>query len=240
VTGLLVSVRSASEADSALSGGATIIDVKEPGRGSLGAADPEVWAAVIRQVGRQAPVSVALGELHQLQGVDPKQFAGAAFVKVGLAGSDSRGDWRDAWASLRRALPEETELVGVIYADWLAAAAPHPSQIIDAAEHLSLRTILIDTFQKSGGTLFDLTSKAELDAWCQEIRRRIGGLVLAGSLTSDAIGRALELRPDLIAVRGAASGGNRTATISRERVAALVELLRTTPPASVAWRGCAT
>ncbi len=42
MTRLLVSVRSAAEAEIALSAGADLIDVKEPSRGSLGAADPAV------------------------------------------------------------------------------------------------------------------------------------------------------------------------------------------------------
>ena len=36
MTGLLVSVRDAAEAEAALRGGATLIDVKEPRHGSLG------------------------------------------------------------------------------------------------------------------------------------------------------------------------------------------------------------
>ena len=41
---LLVSVRSAEEAASALEGGAALIDIKEPVRGSLGRADANVIA----------------------------------------------------------------------------------------------------------------------------------------------------------------------------------------------------
>jgi len=239
VTGLLVSVRSPLEANAALRGGAAVIDVKEPLRGSLGAADSDVWRAVIGQIGRVLPVSVALGELHQRDGIDLKSLAGAAFVKVGLAGCQSRADWCDAWASLRGGLPSDVALVGVIYADWAAAGAPHPLQIIDAAERMSIRTILIDTFHKNGATLFDRASEAELIEWCEAIRRRIGGLVLAGSLTAATIGRALELGPDLIAVRGAACDGDRAGTISSRRVADLAEFLRSITPVSTAWRGCA-
>ena len=36
MTGLLVSVRSAEEAEIALAGGANLIDIKEPSRGALG------------------------------------------------------------------------------------------------------------------------------------------------------------------------------------------------------------
>ncbi len=44
--GLLVSVRDESEAREALAGGATIVDVKEPGRGPLGAAAGDVTARI--------------------------------------------------------------------------------------------------------------------------------------------------------------------------------------------------
>jgi uncharacterized protein (UPF0264 family) len=63
--GLLVSVRSAAEAEAALAGGAGLIDVQEPGRGSLGRADAETVAAVLRAVAGRRPVSAALGELTE-------------------------------------------------------------------------------------------------------------------------------------------------------------------------------
>ncbi len=46
MSSLLVSVRSADEALSALKGGAAVIDVKDPDRGPLGLASPEVWDEV--------------------------------------------------------------------------------------------------------------------------------------------------------------------------------------------------
>ena len=52
-TGLLVSVRSADEADAALAGGADLIDCKEPARGPLGVAEPEVVAAILDRVAGQ-------------------------------------------------------------------------------------------------------------------------------------------------------------------------------------------
>ena len=49
MTRLLVSVRSVEEAEAALAGGADLIDVKEPTRGSLGRADDAVIAAILRR-----------------------------------------------------------------------------------------------------------------------------------------------------------------------------------------------
>jgi len=61
---LLVSVRDAAEARAALVGGADLIDVKEPSRGSLGRAEADTIAAVAHAVGGRTPVSAALGELR--------------------------------------------------------------------------------------------------------------------------------------------------------------------------------
>src|SRR5256885_16611977 len=61
--GLLVSVRSAGEAEAAIAGGADLIDVKEPAYGSLGRAKDETIAAgggrvARRRAGRAGPRGV--------------------------------------------------------------------------------------------------------------------------------------------------------------------------------------
>jgi hypothetical protein len=65
MSGLLVSVRNAAEAEEALAGGADIIDVKEPSRGPLGRADAQNARDVIQTVSGRRLVSVALGELAE-------------------------------------------------------------------------------------------------------------------------------------------------------------------------------
>ena len=80
---LLVSVRSAGEARSALAGGADLIDVKEPSRGPLGAADPAVIRDVIAAVDGRVPVSAAFGEWLAWAG--KKAPRGLHYAKWGLA-----------------------------------------------------------------------------------------------------------------------------------------------------------
>jgi uncharacterized protein (UPF0264 family) len=63
MTRLLVSVRDAAEARAVLDAGAHLIDVKEPRRGSLGAADGRQVADVLNTVAGRVPVSAAMGEL---------------------------------------------------------------------------------------------------------------------------------------------------------------------------------
>src|SRR5947208_3448859 len=101
MTDLLVSVRSVAEAETVLGAGAALIDVKEPARGSLGRADDETVAAIVRRVTGRRLVSAALGEL--LDGSSLPSLEGLQFVKWGLAGCAQR-DWQDALLRARSAL----------------------------------------------------------------------------------------------------------------------------------------
>ena len=97
---LLVSVRSADEARTALAGGASIIDVKEPDHGSPGQAPWSVWRDVHTVVSTAAAISVALGELPDWLGprcpIPPSQaWAGISFCKLGLAETDV--NWQKTW-----------------------------------------------------------------------------------------------------------------------------------------------
>ena len=219
--GLLVSVRSAHEARDAYLGGASVIDVKEPSRGPLGAADPAIWQQVRHAISQETRVSVALGELRDWKNVPPPPgdtFAGIAFRKIGLAGSGPH--WKQDWANLRSNWGGKTPWIAVIYADWQIAHSPPPDAIIETAVEASCAGVLIDTWDKSRGPIvFNRT-------WIERIRRirKSGGLVaIAGRLDCAAIARIGALNPDLFAVRSAAcSVGDRLRSIDRNRVAQLV------------------
>src|ERR1700678_3944537 len=85
---LLVSVRAVEEAAAALAGGADLIDVKEPNRGSLGRADDAVIAAVVAIVAGRRPVSAAMGELRDRG--PPFPGPELAYQKWGLSGCGGR------------------------------------------------------------------------------------------------------------------------------------------------------
>ncbi len=223
---LLISVRSAAEASDALAGGADWIDVKEPHRGSLGAADASEIAAVIAAVAGRTPVSAALGELLEtdLDALAVRIRAlptGLSHVKLGLAGCIHQTDWQNRWRAVKQQLPQHIDLVAVVYADHERAEAPTPHEIIDAAIELGCRWLLIDTFCKDRGGLFDIWPDETLQSFARDVRARGLQLALAGGLKQSSIAQALNLRSDVLAFRGAACGGSRESSISRARVSRL-------------------
>jgi len=232
MTRLLVSVRSAEEAADAVSAGADLIDVKEPNAGSLGAATPEVVAAVMEAVAGRRPTSIALGELNE--GIaDWSAFAERLapdrlpqFVKFGLAGCSARPGMPRRWRAALATLPAAVSPVAVLYADWSTAGSPTRNSVLRYAQRLHCRALLVDTFDKRGPGLLGLWSEAAL-ARCVAMARSAGLLVvLGGQVTAEDFDRLLPLSPDFIAVRGAVCRGDRSGRLDPDRVAELCERLQ--------------
>jgi uncharacterized protein (UPF0264 family) len=230
-TGLLVSVRSAEEAASALAGGAHVIDIKEPDRGALGAADPQVWRDVLEIVPARIPVSAALGELigddASATAAQPlaAQTAGLAFAKIGLAGATKVADWPGLWQQSLAALPRSVIPVAVAYADWQTAQAPPPEEVIDRGAKNACGFVLFDTFCKSRGHLFDHLPRAALARLTHRAERLKMKVVLAGSLSLPLMRCVLGLAPAFVAVRGAVCRDSRRGQIVPQKVRELVNAL---------------
>jgi hypothetical protein len=223
---LLVSVRNAEEARAALAGGADWIDVKEPARGALGAAEPDVVCKVLAAVDGRCPVSAALGELVDLSPSQPNKLpAMISHAKIGLARCEGISDWPRRWRQAGR-LHAPAAPVAVVYADWRAAGAPAPWEVLKEAHAVGCKTVLIDTYFKRGESLFDAWPAPQLGEFCQSVREFRSRLVLAGSLAAESIPRAVALAPDLVAVRGAACRAGRQSPICEQRVRALADALR--------------
>ncbi|MBX3413149.1 MAG: (5-formylfuran-3-yl)methyl phosphate synthase [Pirellulales bacterium] len=234
MTRLLVSVRDAHEALAALDGNADLIDVKEPHRGALGAADADTIQSVVRAIDGRVPTSAALGELTELASDElgsqrPSALFHTAtdFAKVGLAGCERHGDWPQRWRASLAQLPPETQRVAVVYADWQSCGAPEPFTVLRHAVELECRAILVDTFDKSRGGLVDLWTPTELARYLAAIRAERMLAVIGGSLTASTIPSVAALRPDYIALRGAACRGDRTGTIDATLVRQLANLVTT-------------
>jgi uncharacterized protein (UPF0264 family) len=230
MTQLLVSVRNAAEAALAAQAGADVIDVKEPARGPLGAADARVIAAVLDTVAGRIPVSAALGELQDWQGDIPASIATRLrFIKFGLAGCGADAHWcerlRAAWADFADASGAPSpSLVAVVYADWEIAKAPPPAEVLASAARLNATAVLVDTFDKQGLSLPRLWTADALRGFVDEAQASGLLVALAGGLTLQTLPLAMAAGPDLIGVRGAAcSAGCRGGAVEPARVRQLVE-----------------
>lgn len=227
MTRLLVSVRSAEEAEIALAGGADVIDIKEPRRGALGPADPVVWREIQLVVKAQAITSAALGELlHDPVGRLACQTYGFAFAKIGLADCRSHDDWKLTWDRAVSALPRGVYPVPVAYADHARARSPRIEEVFELAQTSSARLLLIDTFDKRAGRLLDYLPLDFLTTLLDQAAARDVQVALAGSLQLNDIEKLLPLAPAYIGVRGAACCDGRDGLIDLARVKSLAIRIR--------------
>jgi uncharacterized protein (UPF0264 family) len=209
---LLVSVRSPQEAEAALEGGAHVIDVKEPLRGSLGRASDSTIAAVLARVAGRRPVSAALGELANEAEAVPYPGRGLAFVKWGLFGM-SEGDWRGVLAQAVRRVAQadlQCQVVAVAYADWQWAGAPAVEEVAAFACSRPGSVLLVDTFQKAARpqtgaspTLLDVMPLGRVVRLCGLCREAGVRVALAGSLQARQVEELKAAGPDWFALRGA-------------------------------------
>lgn len=223
---LLISVRDRQEAKLALRAGVDLIDIKEPRAGSLGAASPSTIREVFSCAGDRVPLSVALGEL-----MDPRPLVGlpagtSCYVKLGLAGCSKDRDWHLHWRERIEQLPSGVRPVAVVYADWRAAGAPPPGEVLEHVQPLGCRAVLVDTFGKSRGNLLMHWSLEQIADFVTRVHRLSLPAVVAGSLQASLTREVVCLGADCIAFRGAACRGGRSGPLDQDLLVQLVQSVR--------------
>lgn len=106
---LLVSVRNVAEAESALTGGCDVLDIKEPERGALGMAEGAVIAAIAdcaRAFNPGLPVSAALGDAAEWEAENsvPPLLGGIDYFKLGTASLRTGTGWAARFAAVQHRL----------------------------------------------------------------------------------------------------------------------------------------
>jgi uncharacterized protein (UPF0264 family) len=212
---LLVSVRSAAEAEQALAGGAALIDVKEPSLGPMGRADDFVVEDVLQTVAGRRPVSAALGELRTSGDLTtlPRELS---YVKFGLARCAAWRHWESAVQMLCLgflAVGRSARIILAAYADSEKAKSPPLEKVADfVCKSEGGFGLLVDTFTKKRGknrpTLLDWADEATLGRLCERCHTASVPVALAGSLGVAEVRRLVPLGPDWIGVRGAVCAGH--------------------------------
>lgn len=232
---LLVSVRSADEVGPALSGGADIIDAKEPSRGSLGAVSPSTLAEIVDQVPLECPFSIALGDL-----VSPEEVVAViaslelpvrpapTYLKLGFAGVRSAETITSILAASAAAVARQGSaalIVAVAYADAARAGTLPPELIPGLARATGAVGVLLDTHTKDGTGLLEWVPRHRLVSWVAGARRRGLLTALAGSLSLEDVDTVFPVGADVVGVRGAACQGGRQGRVDADRVRALRQRL---------------
>jgi uncharacterized protein (UPF0264 family) len=209
-------VRSAEEALVALSGGADIIDAKEPGVGALGRVAPEVLRAIVATVGRRCPVSATIGDLELqpeavLAAAEATAAAGAGIVKIGIF----PGDFAETIAALQEPAARGMRLVAVLFAD----GSPDLSAIVGACGDAGFLGVMLDTADKRSGPLTAHLDPAGLAGFVRLARDR--GLIsgLAGSLRRADIETLAPLGANYLGFRSALTAGERAGRLDPAAVA---------------------
>ena len=230
---LLVSVRSELEAAAAIAGGADILDVKDPSRGSLGCPDPAVLKAVcLEAFDRKVRVTTALGEVSEWASQNSFPIPpGVAFAKLGLSNLVDRSDWVEAWREVRRLFNSQRTGMGwvaVAYVDDTAARAPSIDEVVSAAIDSGCAGVLLDTFDKSSGRLFDYLSESQIDELAERMHAAGKFIAAAGRLELSDVARLGQTAVDIVAVRSAVCAKNdRQGAVTTDLVAACKAAIQT-------------
>jgi FolB domain-containing protein len=226
---MLASVNGPEEAKIALTGGADVIDLKDPARGALGAVATDVIRATVEAIDGRRLVSAVAGDLPMQP--DPvvaavREIAGIGvdYVKLGIFPG---GDAAACIAALAD-VAARTKLIAVFFAD-----AAHDLSLLPLLKRSGFAGAMIDTQGKAAGRLLDHVSVSPLLRFV-ETCHSLGLLAgLAGSLEPPDVPRLLVLAPDLLGFRGALCGpGGRTAAIDLARVQAVRGLIPPEAPAA--------
>ncbi|MCG8450036.1 MAG: (5-formylfuran-3-yl)methyl phosphate synthase [Pirellulales bacterium] len=219
---LLVSVRNASEAAAALAGGANWIDLKEPLAGPLGAVEVETARDVVATVAGRRPLSAALGELWNWPTPGARQLlkiSEIAVVKLGLSRCAGEKQWKRRWCEAAAEVAAAgKQLAAVAYADWQQAQAPRPLLVASQAAIVRSRYLLLDTFEKRGGSLPAHFPEDKLGEILHLAREAGLQTAVAGRLMTETLAALPNSAIDFVAVRGGVCEGQRTSQIRQELV----------------------
>lgn len=222
MSGMLASVNSLDEALLIQTFDVDIIDLKQPARGALGALPVSEVTEIVSRLSGRGVVSATVGDLPMqadllAAAVQNMAGTGVDYVKIGFFPG---GDWRACIDGLAP-IAQGHRLIAVLFADTGPDLA-----VIKALRSAGFAGVMLDTMDKTLGSLTQLMPKSELAGFVNSAKER--GLLtgLAGSLTQADIPALLPLQADYLGFRGGLCRQYcRTAQLDVQRIAQIKQLL---------------
>lgn len=225
---LLVSAINLDEAKEAITGGADILDIKNPKEGSLGANFSWVIKQISDYVQNDMIVSTTVGDVDYKPGTVSLAALGCAvsgsnYVKVGLYGTKDYDEAKEVMDAVVKSVHDYDKSITVVacgYADSYNVGSVSSELIPIIAHDSGCDVAMLDTYVKDGHKLTDYLSKEQLQQFVSKSHEYNLKVALAGSVTQTEASLLNEIGCDIIGVRGCVcSGGDRnTGTIDSELV----------------------
>jgi dihydroneopterin aldolase len=222
MTKMLASVMDKDEAEIVISGGADIVDLKNPNVGALGALPVETIGHVVKSIAGRRATSAVCGDLP----MEPETIrakaeeiaaTGVDFVKIGFFPSERAS----ACAAALAEPASRNKLIAVLFAD----RAPDFGMVSVFAEN-GFHGVMVDTADKAAGRLLDHLPPERMPGFIETARDQGLKIGLAGSLEAPDIPRLLAFNPDFLGFRGALCDQSmRTAAVDAAAVSQIRSLI---------------
>lgn len=210
MTQLLISVTSIEEAQIALENGADLIDLKDPGRGALGALPIVLVQAITHFVQTQTKyhgrlTSATVGDLPMQPALIFERVAAMVDTHVDIIkiGFFDANDFQPCIDVLRPLMQAGVKLIAVLFAEY-----NYPAHLINVINEAGFYGVMIDTAHKNGATFLDYQSMTEIKDRVLSIRKNNLVFGLAGSLTIHHCQVAKQFNPNYIGFRGGVCAEN--------------------------------
>lgn len=231
---ILVSPMNVEEAEKSVSGGADIIDVKNPLEGSLGANFPWVIkqiASLVKSAGKE--ISATIGDMDFKPGTASlaalgAAYSGADYIKVGLYGVRDETQAKkmlEPVVNAVRGYDKRKKVIAAAYADYSDINSVSPLELSSILSEISVDGIMVDTAVKDGRNLFDVMSEEDVKCFISHARKAGVLCALAGGIKKEHISIIKKLRPDIIGVRTLVCRDGRNTEVETDKVAELVKVI---------------
>lgn len=228
-TRFLASVSSTTEAGIASRHGVDIIDLKDPANGVLGAVARATIKRIVQQQRFRDPdrnqfISATIGDMPLrpqtvAAAISSTAAAGVDIVKIGWFADNLE---HDILPVLHEAAEQGVCIVVVLFAEYGIQSA-----YLDSLAAAGVLGVMLDTGDKTSGTLRDKLTDQALGKFLDAARRHGLTCGLAGSLRRTDIPPLLALEPDYLGFRGAlCRDSQRTAGIDGNAVESVRLLIK--------------
>lgn len=238
MTEMLASVAGPDEAETAIAGGADIIDLKDPAGGALGALPLAVIRETVRTVAGRRFTSAVAGDLGgdgtgtgdpdrdgsaAVRLTDEIAASGTDYVKVGLPAGPAAREFVESLSRIAR----RSQLIAVLFAD----RERDPGALMPVLAASGWTGVMLDTADKARGRLLAHCDIPALLGFLKQARAHGLRAGLAGGLEEPDVPRLVAIEPDFLGFRGALCGGrDRKGVLDLEAVKTIRSLI---PPTAL-------